>query len=158
MIILGIDPGPEKSAFARMNGDHVTEHGLVDNVSLREKLSVETADVIAIEMIACYGMAVGAETFDTCVWIGRFCERSPVEPRMVFRREIKLHFCQSMRAKDANIRQAIIDSYGGKEAAIGRKAAPGPLYGVSGHSWAALAVAIYVEDTTIASSTRAWAT
>jgi hypothetical protein len=44
-----------------------------------------------------------------------------------------------MRAKDANIRQALIDKLG----AVGTKKAPGPLYGISGHLWAALAVADY---------------
>jgi len=48
-----------------------------------------------------------------------------------------------MRAKDANIRQALIDRYGpGKDKAIGQKKTPGPLYGFKSHEWAALAVAV----------------
>ena len=37
------------------------------------------------------------------------------------RQEVKLHLCNSARAKDANIRQALIDRFGGKDKAIGRK-------------------------------------
>jgi hypothetical protein len=48
-----------------------------------------------------------------------------------------------MQAKDANIRQALIDRFGGsKEAAIGTIKRQGPLYGVKGHEFAALAVAV----------------
>jgi hypothetical protein len=47
-----------------------------------------------------------------------------------------------MKAKDANIRQALIDIYGGNDKAIGNKKTPGPLYGIKGDLWAALAVAV----------------
>ena len=53
-----------------------------------------------------------------------------------------MRLCNSMRAKDANVRQAILDRFGGKAAAIGRKRQPGPLYGIAGDLWAALAVGI----------------
>jgi hypothetical protein len=111
------------------------------------------ASVLAIEMVASYGMAVGATVFETCVWSGRFIERWLVsdkrrpEPVRVHRKEVKIHLCGSMRAKDANIRQALIDRYGGKESAIGKKANPGPLYGMSGDCWSALAVAITAAET-----------
>jgi hypothetical protein len=54
---------------------------------------------------------------------------------------VKLALCGDSRAKDANIRQALIDHFGGS-AAIGRKAAPGPLSGISRDVWSALAIAI----------------
>jgi hypothetical protein len=102
-------------------------------------------------MIACYGMPVGATVFETCVWIGRFIEAWGDEFTKVYRKETKMHLCQTMRAKDSNIRQAIIDRYpatgGGKKPQIGTKAQPGPLYGVSKDVWAALAVAITFAET-----------
>ena len=62
---------------------------------------------------------------------------------MIYRKDVKLHLCGSPRAKDSNIRQALIDRFGpGKEKAIGLKKTPGPLYGVKSHVWAALAVAV----------------
>ena len=55
-------------------------------------------------------------------------------------------FCNSAAAKDTNIRQALIDHYGGSKAeAIGVKAKPGPLYGIKADEWSALAIALYVE-------------
>lgn len=99
-------------------------------------------DLVSIEMIACYGMPVGRETFETCVWIGRFIERAKQPHRLVYRKDVKLHLCNSPRAKDGNVRQAIIDRFGKP----GMKKSPGVLYGVSSHVWAALAVAIYSID------------
>jgi len=60
---------------------------------------------------------------------------------MLPRRAVKLALCGDSRAKDANIRQALIDRFGGS-AAIGRKTAPGPLYGISRDVWSALAIAV----------------
>ena len=97
-------------------------------------------------MIACYGMPVGAETFETCLMIGRILEiweRRNIPHRLVFRREVKMHLCGTMKAKDPNIRQALIDKLG----VVGTKKNPGPLHGVSSHLWAALAVAVFAIDT-----------
>ena len=53
------------------------------------------------------------------------------------------------KAKDSNIRQAIMDRYGStREAAIGTKKNPQELYGVSKDIWAALGVAITASETT----------
>jgi hypothetical protein len=98
---------------------------------------------LAVEMIASYGMAVGREVFETCVWIGRFVEAWGGPHTPVYRKAVKIHLCGSTKAKDPNVRQALIDKFGpGKDRAIGRKATPGPLYGVSADVWAALAVAV----------------
>lgn len=149
MSILAIDPGTTESAFVVWDGK-VTDSGFVSNEVMRHffnaRLSFMQADVIAIEMIASYGMAVGKETFETCLWIGRFMELAKREPRLVYRKDVKMHLCQSMRAKDANIRQALIDKLG----VVGTKKAPGPLFGISGHLWAALAVADYAQAVALA--------
>lgn len=94
-------------------------------------------------MIASYGMAVGASVFDTCVEIGRFVEHvsifKPNTPvKLIYRKDIKLFVCGTPKAKDANIRQSLIDSIG----SVGTKGSPGPLHGVKSHAWAALAVAV----------------
>jgi hypothetical protein len=62
----------------------------------------------------------------------------------VFRKDIKLHLCNSPRAKDANVRQALIDRIGPQ----GTKKNQGPTYGIKSHQWAALAVAVYGWDHT----------
>jgi len=100
--------------------------------------------ILAIEMIACYGMPVGNETFETCLWIGRFEEAfNPSRDSLrCYRKDIKLHLCGTTRAKDPNVRQALIDRLGKP----GTKKNPGPTYGVRSHVWSALAVAVYAAD------------
>jgi hypothetical protein len=150
MKILAIDPGPVNSAYVLWNGETWIEASIQPNADLRATLEAGDYDSAAIEMIACYGMAVGKEVFETCLHIGRFIEccieATAREPKLIYRREIKMHFCNSAKAKDANIRQAILDRFGGKQVAIGLKATPGPLYGIKSHLWAALAIALFIQD------------
>jgi hypothetical protein len=58
------------------------------------------------------------------------------------RRAVKVAICGDSRAKDPNIRQALIDRYGGKERAIGNKNLTGPLHAIARDVWAALALAV----------------
>lgn len=154
MRILAIDPGPTFSAYAVFeDGEFITAAKVTSEEMLEiviNGLVVEYERLhfnhIAIEMIASFGMAVGQEVFETCVWIGRFIEAFDARCTRLLRKEIVLHLCNSPRAGDSNIRQAIIDRFGGKDVAIGRKKAPGPLYGVSGDMWSAIAVGLtYLE-------------
>lgn len=151
MKLLAIDPGNEQSGWVLYN----TVSGLpedwekADNDDVLSLVDWVGADRLAIERIASYGMAVGASVFETCVWSGRFIERwlrvdmpQRPEPIRVYRKDVKLHLCNSPRAKDANVRQAIVDLYGGKEKAIGLKKTPGPLYGMTKDCWAAMGVAL----------------
>ena len=98
--------------------------------------------VLVVEMIASYGMPVGAEVFETCVHIGRCLEAWSGEAVRVYRKDVKLALCGTYRANDATIRQAILDRFGGKAVAVGKKASPGPLYGVKADAWGALAVGL----------------
>ena len=156
-MIIAIDPGPEKSALVIFEEKRIIERAYASNSEIieileyRSRVSMNHREnvTLAIEMIACYRMAVGAEVFETCVWIGRFIEayKLPELTIRVPRIKVKNHLCHTSKANDSNIRQAIIDRFGGKERAIGTKKEPGPLYGISGDLWAALAVALWAWDT-----------
>jgi hypothetical protein len=63
---------------------------------------------------------------------------------------VKLHLCNSPRAKDGNVRQALIDRVGPQ----GTKKGQGPTYGIKSHEWAALAVAVYGWDKTFGRTTK----
>lgn len=154
MRVLAIDPGTTQSGWALINGSTLSS-GVMKNADMRFLLQdygdiLRPTDRVAIEMIASYGMPVGKEVFETCVWIGRFCEawKGESEPALIYRRDVKLHLCGSVRAKDANIRAALLDKFGGNTVAKGTKQNPGPLYGVKSHAWSALAVAVTFAETT----------
>ena len=153
MRILAIDPGTTQSGWCVLDGSSVSLCGVMENREMLRMLTMQRRSdpwehTLAIEMIASYGMAVGREVFETCVWIGRFVQawHSPEAARMVYRRDVKLHLCGTTQAKDANVRQAIVDLFprtgGGKTPQVGTKKQPGPLYGVSSHAWSALGVAL----------------
>lgn len=148
-LLHAIDPGTHSSAFVTLEPAtrQIVYATIQANHVLLEVLSekVQWRDQVAIEMVACYGMPVGAETFETCVWIGRFWERVSATPvRLITRNEIKMALCYTVRGvNDAAIRQRLIDMYTlDGVPALGTKAHPGPLYGIKSHLWAALAVAI----------------
>jgi hypothetical protein len=146
--MLAIDPGTTESAFvAYVPSSGIIAHGKMPNAELLEllpSLRAKGGPDVAVEMIASYGMAVGREVFETCLWVGRFIERlQPAPVRLIYRLQVKSHLCHSQKAKDANIRQALIDKLGPP----GTKKKPGPTYGISGDTWAALAVAVTACET-----------
>lgn len=144
--LLAIDPGTTHSGYVLYDEGPVSA-GVLDNHDMLQ-IVADHCGAVAIEMIASYGMAVGAEVFETCVWIGRMVQVAGVDRvRLVYRREVKLHLCSSVRAKDPNVRQALIDRWGGKAKAIGTSKNQGPLYGVKSHAWAALGVAVTAIET-----------
>ena len=88
---------------------------------------------VVLERVESYGMPVGREVFDTVLWTGRFLEASyPVPVRLVPRRDVKLNLCGLVRARDASVRVTVLDRFGGRSTAIGRKSAPGPFTGSQG--------------------------
>jgi hypothetical protein len=148
LTILAIDPGTTESGWCLFDCGAVLESGVMSNEAMRDAIRRSPADVLAIEMIASYGMPVGREVFETCVWIGRFAQvwKQPDDVEFVYRKDVKLHLCGTTKAKDPNVRQALLDMFprtgGGKTPQIGTIKQPGPLYGVSTHAWPALGVAI----------------
>jgi len=146
VIILAVDPGPEESAWVLYNTEKQEILGKAkednDSVLLRLTYPEVSIDYLVIEMIASYGMAVGESVFETCVWIGRFMQKwkqsQPGKVERIKRKQIVMEVCGSPRAKDSNVRQAMIDKFGPP----GTKKNPGKTHGFSKDLWAALAVAV----------------
>ncbi|MBA2952147.1 hypothetical protein HZF07_00380 [Nocardioides sp. CGMCC 1.13656] len=153
MRILAIDPGNTESAYVVI--DHATRRPLefnkIGNHELLDKLPRLQRDcAVAIEMVASYGMPVGADVFETCVWIGRFYQQLVHRlPQLVKRHPVKLHHCHSAKAKDSNITQALVDRFapGQPNRGKGTKASPGWFYGFAADVWQAYALGVYVADT-----------
>lgn len=150
MKIIAIDPGPQQSAWLVYDMDRqvIDKFGIEDNKTLLARIKIlkndrTSADKLIIEMVAHYGMPVGREVFETCVWIGRFIQAWGRKWAYVYRKDVKMQLCRSMQAKDTNIRRALIDRFGpGREKAIGKKNKTGPLYEIKKDVWSALAVAV----------------
>lgn len=150
MRILAIDPGPKRSAIIVWDGYDILEKGLCPNDEARDFVRRwmqpdQCLDAAVCERIASYGMSVGQDVFETCFVSGRFQQIADVAVSFYWleRREVKMHLCNSMKAKDTNIRQALIDRLG----PAGTKKNPGPTYGIAKDLWAALAVAVTFYDT-----------
>ena len=150
MKVLAIDPGDTESAVVIWTGQRFLLSKILPNEALLKFLRGESnpslydmhVDTYALEMVASYGMPVGRTVFDTVLWIGRFYEA--IEERegrvlLTYRQAVKMHHCNSVRAKDSNIRQALIDKYGKP----GTKKAPGVTYGLKTDLWQAFALATF---------------
>lgn len=158
--IIGIDPGNIESAYALV--DAVTLRPIAFAKQANELMYCHMVDAIraleldsyqdlhiAIEMIASYGMPVGAEVFETCVWIGHLEDRLKDFPTSrIYRKDEKLTICGSPRANDANITQALVDRFapGQPNHGKGTKKSPGFFYGFRKDIWQAFAVAVTYHD------------
>lgn len=164
MMIIAIDPGTTQSALVAIDPESfaVIENATLPNDVILNSVIAHSSDEsnqLAIEMVASYGMAVGAETFETVLWIGRFIQAWGREATKVYRKQsgdcdsVAMHLCKNNRAADTNIKRAILDMYpatgGGATPQVGTKKQPGPLYCLfgRGHEFQALAVAITFAQT-----------
>lgn len=139
-LTLAIDPGTTQSGWVLFDGRRVYKSGTDSNATVLRMIATSEADELAVERFEARGMPMGEDSIETVIWTGRFVQawRSPESVRLVKRREVKSHLCGSAKAKDPNVRQALLDTVG----PVGLKRSPGPCYGVTSHAWAALAVAV----------------
>lgn len=150
MKVLAIDPGNRQSAWCMIDGETLKplSFGKEENQVVLTAVQHLSYDSIVIERVASYGMAVGRDVFETCEWVGRFTQAARVPPDYVYRQEEKLHICGDSRAKDTNIRRALIDRFAQHDLKNGKgtKKNPDWFYGFSADVWQAYAVAVtYVE-------------
>jgi len=156
-ILLAIDPGDEYSAFvfmdidtykplyfAKEKNEECMEHMI--NYTIASFCSDSQGNVTncAIEMLASYGMPVGKTTLFTATWVGRFHERLSdyIENiDYIYRKDEKLCICGQMKAKDSNIRQALIDRFAKFDLKNGRGTIANPdwFYGFKADVWQAYA-------------------
>lgn len=154
MRLLAIDPAPVASGVVILDGDfRPLMHGKLKNAEILRIIDTDKALThAAIEVVACYGMAVGREIFQTCEWIGRFTEAldraQDISPIRIERKMEKLNLCGSMKAKDSNIRRALIDRFArfDFQRGTGLKAKPDWFYGFAADQWAAMAVGVTAID------------
>ncbi len=153
-MILAIDPGNVESGVVLIE-ERTLKPVIAEKINNEELLDNIYSDFyknyynVAIEKIASYGMPVGETTFDTCIWIGRFYEaissKYPgVDIGFIYRKDEKMNLCSSMKAKDSNIIQALIDRFAPNTPNKGKgtKKEPGWFYGFKKDIWQAYAVGV----------------
>tara|TARA_R100000808_G_C2128071_1_gene137890 strand:+ start:639 stop:1277 length:639 start_codon:yes stop_codon:yes gene_type:complete len=180
--IIAIDAGTTKSGWVRVTDDKdlkPIEYGFWQNEELEYLIQDTNNEIyhpykltVVLEDIQSYGMPVGIDVFETVKWLGElrhYCKSELIDYVFIKRSEVKNFLCKSNRASDKNVRQALIDYYGGNEKAIGGKKCvdckgkgyttrqrikcvecegsgyfteKGVLHGISGHVWSALGVAV----------------
>ena len=163
-MILAIDPGNIESGIVVIRerdlkplvAEKITNEELLDNLLMDRYERLEETEYIshvAIEMIASYGMAVGKSVFETCVWIGRFIQALENNYyndslKFIYRKDEKMNLCHSMKAKDSNIVQALIDRFAPNTPNKGKgtKKEPGWFYGFKKDIWQAYAVGVTYHD------------
>lgn len=154
MNLLALDPGNRETGFCliEMGTLRPMQFGKTENRELFAQIRSMTAAAAAIEVVQSYGMAVGRDVFETCEWIGRYealLEWREISYVTVPRRDEKLHLCGDARAKDANIRRALIDRFAQTDLKNGKgtKAAPDWFYGFRADVWSAYAVGVTALET-----------
>ncbi len=178
--VLAIDPGPLSSAWLEYDKETGNPYAwnMEDNDEVLSSLSLQHHHVsfLAIEHIQHYGrgMPVGADVFETCIWIGRFIEASRLPWVLIKNPTIRTCLCGSATANGRQIKQTLIDRFGGKDKAVGGVKCPkckgkgwvgrgrptcpvcdgrlwahppGPLHDMTDHIWSALAVAVCWSET-----------
>lgn len=179
--VLAIDPGPLSSAWLVYDKEHRTPSEWAFEPNVEVLKSIETrllyVSFLAIEHIQHYGrgMPVGAEVFETCIWMGRFIQVFDTKSWVLIKNPtIRTCLCGTATANARQIKQALIDRYGGKDKAIGGTRCPkckgkgwvgrgrpicpvcdghlwahppGPLHDLTEHIWSALAVAVCWSET-----------
>lgn len=166
--VFAIDPGTKQSAYVDLEIDgalaadgrlaynqsslKICSFGKEANKTVAKKLAErlgkkEDGALVVIERVAAMGMPVGYEIFETCEWIGRFAqiaEDAGAKAEAVYRLEEKITLCGDSKAKDANIRQSLVDRFARHDLKTGKgtKKEPDVFYGFYADVWSAMAVAV----------------
>ena len=148
-VLIGIDPGPTTSGLvvyqleADGSGRVIRSQKDATLGDLRGVLDlVQGAEVVFERTQAGPPSTSVVKTTEVVGRLMEACEARGLPWTAYYRRQVLQALgCARQGNKDALVRAACIELHGGhKQAAIGKKASPGPLYGVSSHAWQALGV------------------
>lgn len=153
MIVIGCDPGYRETALVMFDGSRIAWHTTEANENILATLECHGPEfkgaVLVIEQMQLFtsNYGVGAEIFDSVYWSGQFAHAwKPMRVERLLRAKVRGHLGAS-KGGDAAVRASLIHRFGPyKELAIGSKAKPGKCYGISGHEWQALAIAVTFHD------------
>lgn len=152
-LLLSIDAGTTESAYCIVDIQTYKpiEFGKVKNENLLSIVKNQRYNILAYEEFQCYGMPIGESTIKSITWNGRYIQSAldrgtPVHP--IYRKDEKMNLCHSMKAKDSNIRQALIDRFAQHDFKNGKgtKRNKDWFYGFAADVWAAYAVAVTYLD------------
>lgn len=149
MAILAIDAGTTESGYVimRLKPFQLLKFGKIPNADLLNIVKIEDYESLIYEEFQSFGMPIGESTIKSITWNGRYIQSALDRGKKaipIYRKDEKMTLCGSMKAKDSNIRQALIDRYAkfdfknGK----GKKDNPDTFYGVSKDAWSAIAVGV----------------
>lgn len=163
MRVLAVDPGSEQSGYVAIdNENRPFRMGILDNQDFLYEFGELCSGVsgFAVERTNPYVMTtkdghpyVPKQLAQTWVFIGELKAYWDLlgeggEVAFVGRRDaLKYVTGKGSRVGDKEMREGLIELYGGREVAVGLKKNPGPLYGVKSHIWAALGVAVTFNNT-----------
>jgi hypothetical protein len=158
--ILAIDPGTTESAYCIIDklSYHIHDFGKIENHEMCRLVYDMFQSDLVIEGMQSYGMPVGKETFETCIWIGRFLEAHNLHKlvaygiqgtqSIIYRSQVKVNICNSTKANDKTIRAALIDRFAQHDYKSGKgtKACPDVFYGFRADIWSAYAIGVTYLD------------
>jgi hypothetical protein len=140
-LVIGIDPGTKQSAYVEWDGEFVLNAEITSNVQVLKYLrSIDKQTCVVFESMEPYGIVVGRDVLETCVWIGRMFQRArdmvgPQQVSRLPRRAVKKHL-RIGKGGDKAVRAALIQRLGGERH-------PEDWYGnLKTHQWSALAIAV----------------
>ena len=175
MRIVGVDLGPEFSAYTYLDGTAIVTHEYCHNRSLLETLRAGFPHaIVALESPQAQDRPLGKMLRDTIILAGRVIEvleTRSISYKEVDERDVALWLTGNRSATNAAVRQSLLDRYGDKSqqpcadcrstgkvqgvrgpkkcpACKGEKfiRVPGPLSGMNEHERSALAAATYVSE------------
>lgn len=128
-IVMAIDPGCEETAFVIWDSEQkimLNKHKLPNKellLKLKSILEGGIVQIVGIETISSYSMAVGQTTFDSAIWTGIFkqkIESLGYNVKLIFRQSIKMHHALAISGVNDTVLNNILKRKYGEDNTVKR--------------------------------------